>query len=322
MLNKENDIRALQLQQKEIALHLAAINTKENETKIVLLNKDKDLNYLQLTRTQQELKNRELETKAKAAELELIKKDKTIKEKQLAEQTLYRNLIIVGSVILTVFGLLLFNRFRLNKKLESQKDLLNERKRISNELHDDLGAQLSTARMFLNSMKNNAAADNNQTLVQQSIELIDTSINDLRKIMDDLQTSTLQQKGYLAATEELVNKINMLQQINFSLSHSGLEKRLQQKTEHNLFRITQELINNSMKYAMAKNVSIDLVNRDGTVVLLYEDDGIGFDLKNSKRGYGLSNIETRTQNINGVVEFDSSPGNGARTIIEIPVVYD
>ena len=113
----------------------------------------------------------------------------------------------------------------------------------------------------------------------------------------------------------------MLQQINFSLSHVGLEKRLEQKTEHQLFRITQELINNSMKYAKAKNVYIDLVNRDGKIILLYEDDGIGYDIKNNKRGYGLTNIETRTKSVNGVVEFDSAPGKGARTIIEIPFVY-
>ena len=216
----------------------------------------------------QEAENRELETKANAAELELTKKDKTIKEKQLSEQTLYRNLLVVGSILLLAFGLLLFNRFRLSKQLESQRALLNERKRISNELHDDLGAQLSTARMFLSSLKNNAEGEKNKTLVENSIQLIDGSINDLRKIMDDLQVSTLQEKGYLIATEELVNKINLLQQINFSLSHVGLEKRLEQKTEHQLFRITQELINNSMKYAKAKNVYIDLVNRDGKIILL------------------------------------------------------
>lgn len=321
LLNKENEIQKLTLHEKEQTIYLASIKATQTKNEINLLNQSKALQALKLSQTQQELDNRELETKASIAELELTKKDKLIKEKQLAEQTLYRNIIVVGSLFIIVLGLLLFNRFRLNKKIESQQALLNERKRISNELHDDLGAQLSTARMFLNSMKNNTDGDKNKMLVENSIQLIDGSINDLRKIMDDLQASTLQQQGYLKATEELINKINQLQQINFSLSHSGLEKRLQQNTEHHLFRITQELINNSMKYAKAKNVTIDLVNRDGTVVLLYEDDGIGFDIKNNKRGYGLTNIETRTQNINGIVEFDSSPGNGARTIIELPLVY-
>jgi len=321
LLGKDNELKSASLRQQDFALQLAFLEKEKNKDEIALLNKDKDFQALQLNKTQQELKNRELETKANAAELELTKKDKTIKEKQLSEQTLYRNLLVVGSILLLAFGLLLFNRFRLSKQLESQRALLNERKRISNELHDDLGAQLSTARMFLSSLKNNAEGEKNKTLVENSIQLIDGSINDLRKIMDDLQVSTLQEKGYLIATEELVNKINLLQQINFSLSHVGLEKRLEQKTEHQLFRITQELINNSMKYAKAKNVYIDLVNRDGKIILLYEDDGIGYDIKDNKRGYGLTNIETRTKSVNGVVEFDSAPGKGARTIIEIPFVY-
>jgi signal transduction histidine kinase len=68
-------------------------------------------------------------------------------------------------------------------------------------------------------------------------------------------------------------------------------------------------------------VTIDLVKRDGQIVLLYEDDGIGFDPAKIKRGYGLNNIETRAQSLSGTIEIDSAPGKGMRAIVEIPVVY-
>ncbi len=205
-------------------------------------------------------------------------------------------------------------------KERRQKALEQERNRISRELHDDLGAQLSTARMFISSLKNNNSNGNTSEAIDNSLGLLDSSISDLRKIMHDMHSSVLLEKGYLAATEELVNKINQLHIIKFTLSHHGIDKRFDEKTEHQLYRITQELVNNSMKYAKAKNVSLELLCRDGKIILMYEDDGIGYDLKTVKRGNGLKNIETRAKLVGGTAEFDSMPGAGARTIIEIPLV--
>jgi signal transduction histidine kinase len=245
----------------------------------------------------------------------LLDKEKQLQAAEIEKQHLLRNLIIILVAVLIAAGGLLFNRFRLKRKIEQQNALLTERKRISRELHDDLGAQLSTAKMFLQSVKGKSQSD--YTSIDNSLSLIESSIHDLRTIMDDLQTSTLRDRGYIAATEELVNRVNQLQQINFSLTHHGVEKRLDEKTEHHLFRITQELINNTIKYAQAKNVNLDLLKRDNKIVLMYEDDGVGFDLQNNKRGYGLDNIVSRIQTISGTVEFDTSVNNGFRCVIEV-----
>ena len=207
-------------------------------------------------------------------------------------------------------------RYFYNKLLKAQ-ELKNK---IALDLHDDLGTKLSTARMFLRSL-NDQQTPKNAVLLSNTIALIDTSIADLRLVMNDLESSTLIDKGYVAATEELVNKIYDLQEINFTLSSNGLVKRLDQKTEYNLFRITQELINNTLKYADAKNVSIELVNRDDKIIFMYEDDGKGFDLATPGKGFGLSNITTRSQILNAELEFDSKPGAGFRTIIEFPLIY-
>lgn len=255
------------------------------------------------------------QNKEKQTQIELLDKENKIQQAVLERQQLIRNSIMVVCVILFALAALLFNRFKLKKKIEQQDALLTERKRISRELHDDLGAQLSTAKMFLQSAKNKPDADN--SAVDNSLSLIESSIHDLRSIMDDLQTSTLRDIGYIAATEELVNRVNHLQEINFSLTHHGIEKRLEEKTEHHLFRITQELINNMVKYAQAKNVNIDLMKRDNKIVLMYEDDGVGFDLESSKQGYGLDNVKSRIKSVNGSVEFDTAIGKGFRCIIEV-----
>lgn len=259
------------------------------------------------------------ETEKKEKEILVLNKDREIQAQKIRRKNMMQIFLLSGFVLVIIISFLFFNRFKLKKKIENQEALLNERKRISSELHDDLGAQLSTARMFLSKLKNSNGIPENHTIIDNSLNLIDGSISDLRRIMDDLQVSTLQDKGIIAATEELVNKINQLQQINFVLSHHGIDKRLTYKTEHSLFRITQELINNTLKYANAKNVTLEFLCRDNNVILLYEDDGKGFDLNTVKRGYGLSNIESRAGAAGGSADFDSQVGKGSRTIIEIPL---
>ncbi|CAN5762432.1 hypothetical protein BH10BAC2_BH10BAC2_08130 [soil metagenome] len=231
------------------------------------------------------------------------------------------NILFSTVVIIILFSGLLFNRYQLKNKIENQQALLGERKRISHELHDDLGSQLCTAKLFLTNLKNNGDIKDNHILLENSLSLVEASIKDLRFIMDDLQTPSLLEHGYIAATEELVHKINQLKHINFSLSCNGVRERLESKKENNLFRITQELINNTLKYAHAKNVTIDVLKRNNNIVLMYEDDGNGCNLQSAQKGYGLNNIYSRSQSLGGTVAFDSFPGAGFRAIVEIPLLY-
>lgn len=235
---------------------------------------------------------------------------------ELQGQRKTRNFIyIVLSLIVFFLIIVLWQRNKI-AIVKRQKALEEERNRISRDLHDNLGAQLSTVRMFVSSLKNKP--DGVSETVDNSIRLLDTSIGELRGIMHEMQNPVLMEKGYLYATEELINKVNQLHDVRFSLSHHKMETRPSNEIEHQLYRITQELINNTLKYARAKHVSIDLLRRDGKMILMYEDDGIGYDLSKIKRGYGLRNIEIRIQSVGGTVEFDSMPNAGARTIIEIP----
>jgi signal transduction histidine kinase len=81
---------------------------------------------------------------------------------------------------------------------------------------------------------------------------------------------------------------------------------MEQKTEYNLFRITQELINNTLKYADAKNVFYRYCKQDDKIIFMYEDDGKGFDVQSPKKGFGLSNILTRAKALGAEVTFDSN----------------
>ena len=139
------------------------------------------------------------ETEKKESEITLLNKDNEIQQQELSKKTLLQRILIVGVIFIILIFALFFNRFKLKKKIESQEALLNERKRISSELHDDLGTQLSTAKMYLNKLKANTKESENQIIIESSLNLIDGSITDLRRIMDDLQASTLQDEGIVAA---------------------------------------------------------------------------------------------------------------------------
>lgn len=260
------------------------------------------------------------QNKEKQNKIELLNKEKEIEAAEKNKQLLIRNGIIVLSLVLIALGALLFNRFKLNKKIEQQQALLNERKRISTELHDDLGAQLSTTRMLIGNLKSKNETKDDAVIIEKSIGMLEDSIYKLRTIMSDLENTTLEKDGYLKATEELINKISSLQDIKFNLSHTGLDERLNKNTEHHLFRITQELVNNTLKYANAKKISVDIVRNNNCVTFLYEDDGAGFDTGYATTGKGLRNIAHRAGSLNAQMELDSSPGNGMRLNLQFNII--
>ncbi len=257
-------------------------------------------------------------------ETELKEKEIALKNNELiiSEETIRNKNILIGAAsVLMIFisagAYFAFRNYNLKKRIEQQQVILNERKRISTELHDDLGAQLSVAKIFLHNLKTGASTDQDAQLIENSLGMVESSITHLKHLMNELQNTTLEERGYIAATEELVNKLASLRKIKFSLSHSGMDKRIDKKTEHQLFRATQELINNTLKHASAQTISIDVVNNDKQLTLLFEDDGTGFDLSRIELGNGINNISRRIADLHGHITFDTQIGKGCRTIIEI-----
>jgi len=122
--------------------------------------------------------------------------------------------------------------------------------------------------------------------------------------------------------EGLVNKINETKQIHFNLIVFGMKQRLQKDYELTLYRITQELINNVLKHAEAKHVSLQIGQRDEKIILMMEDNGKGFNVNGHKDGYGLHNLDARTKLMKGTMTIDSQLGKGTSVLIEIPYNFN
>jgi signal transduction histidine kinase len=138
----------------------------------------------------------------------------------------------------------------------------------------------------------------------------------------NLSPTVLEEFGYTTAVEGLVNKINETKQINFNLVVFGMKERLQKDYELALYRITQELINNVLKHANAKHVSLQIGHRDEKIILMIEDDGKGFDINAHKDGYGLHNLDARTKLMKGTMTIDSKAGKGTSVLVEIPYHFN
>jgi len=200
-----------------------------------------------------------------------------------------------------------------------------ERKRISRDLHDDVGTKLSALKLFVSSLHEKASHVNNEeikSLAKSSEQFITEAMQDVRQLLLNLSPAVLEEFGYTIAVEGLVNKINETKQIKFSLVVFGMKQRVHKEYELALYRITQELINNVLKHAEAQHVSLQIGQRDGKIILMIEDDGKGFDINTHRDGYGLHNLDARTKLMHGNMNIDSKQGKGTSVLIKIPYNFN
>ncbi|MEJ7680547.1 MAG: ATP-binding protein [Segetibacter sp.] len=170
-----------------------------------------------------------------------------------------------------------------------------------------MGTKLSALKLFISSLQEKATQTNNEeikSLAASSEQFITEAVQDIRQLLLNLSPAVLEEFGYTTAVEGLINKINETRLIHFNLVIFGMKHRLKKEYELALYRITQELINNVLKHAEAKQVSLQIGQRDEKIILMMEDDGKGFDVSSHKDGYGLHNLETRTKLMQGIMTID------------------
>jgi signal transduction histidine kinase/ligand-binding sensor domain-containing protein len=196
-----------------------------------------------------------------------------------------------------------------------------ERRRISRDLHDEVGIKLSAIKLFLSSLLEKTSATKNPEIIQlarNSENLLTEVMQDVRQLLLDLSPLVLEEFGYVTAVQALVDKINETGQLQVNLTVFGMSRRMDKNYELALYRITQELINNVLKHAEAKRVTLQLGQRDEKMILMIEDDGKGFDQNIHSTGYGIQNLRARTKLMGGLMIIDSRIGKGSSVFIETP----
>jgi len=205
----------------------------------------------------------------------------------------------------------------LNSLLEGQEI---ERKRLAREIHDGIGPLLSALKLNLANIEGDIENKNAELERKflKSNKLIDEIADDLRSISHNLLPKVLSDFGLIESMDALSEKINASNSVSMTFMHTGLDQRLEDVFELGIYRISQELISNTLKHANASKITLQLIRRKESMHLIYEDDGRGFDPLLIKNGLGIMNIQNRVKALGGEINFDSQPGKGMTATIDFP----
>lgn len=207
-------------------------------------------------------------------------------------------------------------RIMYSAALEAEE---RERLRMSKELHDGLGPLLSTLKIYYEALEQHP---DNMEIRDRIKSILNDSITSVKEISNNLSPYVLQNLGVVKALKAFIDKIVFAGKLNIEFN-SNLSDRLNEKIEITIYRLVTELINNTLKYAKAKNVQITLIKEGTSLAISYSDDGCGFDLDRQKlrsEGIGLFNMKSRIENMGGVCQFFSAPGNGFSLTAKVDIV--
>jgi PAS domain S-box-containing protein len=215
-------------------------------------------------------------------------------------------------------------RFLTTQLLDAQE---RERKRISMELHDELGQSLAVLKLQIRAIDRALAADQQDVKqeCQELLEYLDGVIDNVRRLSRDLSPAVLEDLGLQAALLYLIDGVAKHFAVHHDFAVEDLDHLFPADAQIIIYRICQECLTNISKHAGASKVSIAVRRENGLVYITLEDNGAGFDLnqalsrRKSGRGLGLAALNERARMLGGSLEIRSQPGAGTRVTCVIPI---
>lgn len=239
-------------------------------------------------------------------------------------------LVIVALILFLFLFVIIYQRRMLKNQTElrrlqdeQQSDLLKavfdaqetERKRLAEDLHDSVGQVLSVIKFNLHRLEK--VCDNQQgtqELMGSTRNLAEECILEIRNIIHNMMPHLLSNFGLTEALKELSLKVEQQSGINVDFS-STIDERFSPEVEIAIYRISQELFSNAIKHSGASEISVTLYRKDAVLTLEFSDNGMGFDTKKVKHGFGLKNLSSRLQLVGGKLLIKpASPSGTAMTI--------
>lgn len=220
---------------------------------------------------------------------------------------------------------LLQKQIELNKvKQKQQEEMLrntvlaqeNERKRIAQDLHDEVGAMLSVVKLNVGRIERKADEEKTKALAGDTKEYLDEVITQVRRISRALLPPSLEKLGLYFALEELAQWVNKADELQIVCWKCGEQFRFDSKKELGIFRVVQELLNNAIKHAKASEIDLKARFGNNGIAIVVSDNGEGFNLEEMVRtGLGLKNLESRSEMVGARFKMKSVIGKGTTAII-------
>lgn len=283
-------------------------------------------------------------------EIKLLLNEKKIQEFRIRQKNVLNYLLIGSAGAILLISVLSYRNYKNRQKLqqqrinelETEKQLMateavlkgeeQERTRLAKDLHDGLGGMLSGIKYSLNTMKGNLImTPENAQAFERSMDMLDSSIKEMRRVAHNMMPEALVKFGLDAALRDFCNDINQSGALKVSYQSIGLaDIDIDQTSAITVYRIVQELLNNTMKHSSAGSAIVQVSMTGGLLSVTVEDDGKGFDttlLRQVKarpddqvgRGIGWANIQNRVEFLKGKLDVSSQPGKGTSVHIEFNV---
>jgi two-component system, NarL family, sensor kinase len=287
------------------------------------------------------------ESEKKQQQIIALEKDRQISLLSLKQKAIFNWLMAGLALTLLVVSFLIYLNLRRSRmlarqtekmqqqrivELEKDHELLvvtsllkgqeEERGRMARDLHDGLGGLLSGVKFSMHHMKDNLiVTSENMAVFERSLDLIDTSIAELRRIAHNMMPEGLVSYGLDEALKQYCSSINTNGMLRVTYQSVGLSNRMADAVEITAYRIIQELVNNVLKHATATECTVQVIRDEGRLNIVVEDNGRGFDMNSldEKKGAGWVNIHARVDYLKGQLELNSEPGKGTQVNIEFNI---
>jgi signal transduction histidine kinase len=259
------------------------------------------------------------ETEKKDKEIELLNKDNEIKSLQLSRQKAVRHGMIAGIVLLFLTGFLLFRSFRLRKKLEQQQAIISERKRISADLHDDVGSGLSRIMLLTELVKKEAKTPEMQKEASKIASISKELSANISEIIwalnannDYLESLVAYIRRYAA---EFFDDSAVKLRINSTGTITGIP--ISGELRREIFYTVKEALHNIYKHAQASEAELSFSVENEVLTVAIQDNGIGMPEKDTGRyGNGLNNMQQRMAAVGGSLNIENH--NGTKIKLTVP----
>ncbi|WP_400078150.1 ATP-binding protein [Winogradskyella sp. R77965] len=285
------------------------------------------------------------ETLKKEKEIDKLQEDQLLQEAEIDRQKTIKYAFLIGFLVILVPIILLlvvyYQKLQTQSLLNEQQEAINqqevktllqsqelelarnaisiqsqERDRIARELHDSIGGNLAGIKLKMNSL------GDNKPEFGQILSQLDDTYNQVREISHSLIPKAFEASAFTDLVNNYIVNISEDTSVDlrFETYPNAMINALDVKLQVALFNIIKELITNALKHANAEEIIIQLTSpaEEKSIELIYEDDGVGFDLDEVNKGIGLNNIETRVSDFSGTISINTARNRGTVISISIP----
>ncbi len=335
-LEKEKTIKLLQIENLNKSLNIKNKDADIEKYKLqkAIIAKQNENQVLQLQNGVEKRKN----------EIALLKEKEALKALELDREKTIKYIVLVAFFILLIpiVGLLIiyYQKLRAQALLNIKEKEINEqqvaslkkdqelklikasirgqdqeRKKIAQEMHDSVGGNLAAIKLQFSQLSNHP--DKLKLIYSQ----LDDTYEQVRSISHNLLPKKIRENEFVFLIKEYIHTVKEASEISINVSFYDEEKinSLHKILQNELFSIFQELTTNTLKYAKASTIDIQLDLLNDSLFFVYEDDGVGFDVSITTSGIGLNNIKNRIETYNGILHIDSKHNRGTNIHIEIPL---